>query len=293
MLRLADQTGIDTILINGLVAEPEVTRELLALAESSESVINGARWLRCAYGTKRISLVLDRACSELIGRYRAAIRREPIELICLSNKYPQASPCLLVKSVLQREITRGRSTLDARVLVLNASAVAALAHGHPCATSTMAIMGEAAEKPGHYRVPIGTTFADIISHVGLRATLGSVIEGGCMTGRPVATLDTVVTQETSTLLLRDRASQRIPRPGPCVCCGWCQDDCPVGLDPAALLDACERGDERAALNRYVDVCVDCGLCSYVCPSELPLAESISSMKRRVTLERPGRGNGDD
>ena len=62
-----------------------------------------------------------------------------------------------------------------------------------------------------------------------------------MRGKAIESLDTVVTKQTSAILFLDRQSDRVPNPGPCINCGWCQDDCPVGLDPQLLLEAAERG----------------------------------------------------
>jgi len=102
-----------------------------------------------------------------------------------------------------------------------------------------------------------------------------------MTGQAVESLDTVVTKQTSAIVLHDRDQIRTPRPGPCVRCGWCQEDCPVGLDPQALLEIVECGALAEASRLYPHACIDCGLCSFVCPAELPLAEAAAKLKRLV------------
>ncbi len=78
------------------------------------------------------------------------------------------------------------------------------------------------------------------------------------------------------------------RPGPCIRCGWCLADCPVGLDPPALLEAVEvRTDEHERIREiarlYPHACVDCGVCSYVCPAGLPLAEGAARARSLVSL----------
>jgi len=68
-------------------------------------------------------------------------------------------------------------------------------------------------------------------------------------------------------------------------CGWCQEDCPVGVDPQALLEITERHEPAQASRLRPHACIDCGLCSYVCPAELPLAEAAANLKRVVPFER--------
>ena len=89
----------------------------------------------------------------------------------------------------------------------------------------------------------------------------------------------MVTKQTSAIVLHDRDQVRSARPGPCLRCGWCQEDCPVGVDPQALLEIMERGALAEASRLYPQACIECGLCSYVCPAELPLAEAAAHLKR--------------
>lgn len=46
------------------------------------------------------------------------------------------------------------------------------------------------------------------------------------------------------------------------------------LEPAVLLQAIELQQHQRTAQLHVGACIECGLCSYVCPSLLPLASSI-------------------
>jgi electron transport complex protein RnfC len=54
--------------------------------------------------------------------------------------------------------------------------------------------------------------------------------------------------------------------------------CPTLLHPASALEAAQRNDAVMARRAGIDACIECGLCSYVCPSRLPLLGSIRSMR---------------
>jgi ferredoxin len=65
-----------------------------------------------------------------------------------------------------------------------------------------------------------------------------------------------------------------PAPTPCSNCMACQRFCPSGIRPAFLYHHLEAGDEEEAAELGLDRCIQCGWCSHVCPSNLPLAQTI-------------------
>ena len=284
-LRDAAAAGVTDIIINAMPAEPMLTADARMLEEELDAVITAGIWLREAMNARHIWLALDRDDVQLGTRCQSAAHRTPLRAITLDNKYPQARPVLLAKTILGRETPHGHSTLAVGVLVQEVSVLfaltAAVLHAKPVIDRVVSVTGPAAERPGNYRVPIGTSFADLLGGVGLRRPVVQIIDGGPMTGRTIESLDAVVSKQTSAVLLLDRDAVHIPNPGPCILCGWCQDDCPVGLDPRRLLEIAERQTWSDARRHYPDACVECGLCSYVCPAELPLAEAATGLRRYV------------
>jgi len=61
---------------------------------------------------------------------------------------------------------------------------------------------------------------------------------------------------------------------PCSNCMACQRFCPAGLQPSFLHHHLLADDEDAATELGLDLCIQCGWCSHVCPSALPLAQTI-------------------
>jgi len=286
-LREAASRGISDVIINALESEPMLTADRRLVAQSFDAIITAGIWVHEALQARRVWLAVDRADRDRAARCRSATQRTPIRVITLRNKYPQAAPVLLARAIVGRETPYGQSTVSAGVLVLEVAVLPALAaavtHGTPMVDRVVTVTGPAASRPGHYRIAIGTAFADVLRQVGLRRPAAQVIDGGPMTGRVVESLDTVVTKQTSAILLLDRDSVRTPRPGPCVRCGWCHEDCPVGLAPQGLLAIMERGELAGANRLHPHACIDCGLCSYVCPAELPLAQAVADLKRLVPI----------
>ncbi|HOM50033.1 MAG TPA: hypothetical protein PLQ89_08410 [Phycisphaerae bacterium] len=273
--------------------------------QDCNALVRAADWLGRILAVERVWIAVDRADRAMVRSLRVAARHSRIAIAALVNKYPQRAPVLLAHRLTGRATPPGAGTLDAGVLVLEAQSLMQLAdvvqerqrQPDPATSAPLpswlvcgvvTVAGPAMEKAVTYSVPFGTSFAHILSHAGLKHTPRRVIEGGPLTGRAVGHLDVVTTKRTSTLLVLDRASDRVPVPGPCIRCGWCQDDCPVGLDPRALLNLAERADVSRAAALYPQACLECGVCSYVCPAELPLAEGVMTLKRAVM--NAGSGN---
>ncbi len=281
-LRLTAGRKVSDLIINGMDAEPMLSAHGALLRERLGELLPAMTLLRDLIGARRVWLAVEK---RFAGECRKRATGEPARVVGLADRYPQANPILLVKTLLQRETPVRRSTLAVRAMVLELSAVDVLAGfletGRPLTHRLLTVSGPSVARPGHYRVPIGTTLLHVLREVGLERSAWRVIDGGPLTGVAVESLDAVVTRETPAVLVLDHDSIRIPRPGPCVHCGWCQEDCPVGLDPQALLDLAERGKWAASASLHPFACIDCGLCSYVCPAELPLAEGLGRIKREL------------
>ncbi len=71
----------------------------------------------------------------------------------------------------------------------------------------------------------------------------------------------------------------------CISCGFCNECCPVGLYPNLLQRYVERErfDETPVKYGIFD-CIDCNLCTYVCPSKIPLAELLKFGKKKLVEE---------
>lgn len=285
LLRQAESAGVTDVIINALPPEPLCTVAQRMLLDQPEVVATGAVLLRDAVGARRAWLVVDRSEADLAEHCRSVMRDASLSVIALPNKYPQAAPVLLTKAILDRETPIGHSPLSVGAFVAEATMLAALVSavldGAPMVDRVVSVAGPAARRPGHYRIMIGTAFADVVAHVGIQGDLRQIIDGGPLNGRALESLDAVVTKQTSAIWMLDAAAVRAPNPGPCVRCGWCQEDCPVGLDPQAILAAAYQADQELDERLHPEACLECGLCSYVCPAELPLAEATASMRRRI------------
>jgi len=61
------------------------------------------------------------------------------------------------------------------------------------------------------------------------------------------------------------------------------DACPMRLMPFELVEAYENRNKSALKELKLAQCIECGLCEYVCPSDVPLLESFRQGKILTNL----------
>lgn len=276
VMRDAIAAGVTDLIVNAMETEPYLTADLRTLVEYPGRMIDATCELADALGVSRAILAVPFRHRRVVRRLQSEAAGRYVEIVALSNPYPQCHPVMLVKAILDREVAPGASILSEDAVVLPLATVRrasdAILSDLPTTHALMTVAGDAVEHAGTYRVPVGTPLARLAKRVGMLAPAAQAVYGGPLTGSAFGYEDAVVTHDSKALLLFGRAD--VSRPVPCVRCGWCIEDCPVGIDPPALMrletEATCSEPKRIALR----ACIECGLCSHVCPSRLPLSETI-------------------
>jgi electron transport complex protein RnfC len=105
-----------------------------------------------------------------------------------------------------------------------------------------------------------------------------------MTGRALPSDEVGLTKSMNCVLVatRDDIGSRLGAVElPCIRCGDCASACPAGLLPQQLLRAALADAHDTLRQLGVRDCIDCGLCDYVCPSQIPLADRFRHARRRL------------
>jgi ferredoxin len=79
---------------------------------------------------------------------------------------------------------------------------------------------------------------------------------------------------------------------PCCNCLACVAYCPSRIHPALILHNLQAGQDEEAVALGLPRCVQCGLCSYVCPSNLPLYQELSKAVAPCGQTKGGCGDPD-
>ncbi|MCU7836853.1 MAG: electron transport complex subunit RsxC [gamma proteobacterium symbiont of Taylorina sp.] len=276
---------ITDILVNGAECEPFLTNDHRLMVERPETVLRGCEILRQQLGAARVTIGVEKNKPESIAQLQKFLTDDiPIDIAPLEVKYPQGAEKMLIKSIYNKELPAGKFPRDLGIAVNNIGTIVALAdyfdHGMPLIERIVTLAGPGMESPANLIVPIGTPIRDVLDFAGgLKKETREVIMGGPMMGNPIADLDAPILKGTSGILAFTEAETARPVEYPCIRCSRCLDACPYFLNPSrfALLARARLFEDMQEKYHVMD-CVECGACTYACPSNIPIVQHIRTAK---------------
>lgn len=276
-------TPVATVILNGCECEPFLTCDHRLMLEIPERVVDGARKIAEIVGASRAIICVEDNKPDAAEALRG-VAGEGVEVRALPTRYPQGAEKQLIWAMLRKEVPHGKLPAVTGALVHNVATAAAIAdaidHGKPLMERIVTVTGAVA-RPGNYRVLLGTLVSDLLEYAGgTVGEVGRVIAGGPMTGPALASLDVPVAKGTSgiVVLAADEAAPLVEDDQPCIRCGRCPEACPMFLQPYTIANYAARGDWNSA-DRFSPIdCIECGCCSYVCPTNRPLVQLIRLAK---------------
>lgn len=291
-LREPHKKPIDTILCNALDEDPAVPLQANVAADQPSAVIAGVRALAAACGAGRAMIALAYgAPAPAWEGLRQELGDSKVRLVPVVNEYPQAHPVLIVHELTGRHLRPGQLPTEQRVLLLDAAAAAAvgnaLAANQPLLSAPLAVHDYLRRSTHFFIVPVGTRVRDVLEQMNVQ-TENVELRAGCPLREIVLTPDCVVSGAELTVAIVPAVSH--VNPEPCIRCAWCVEGCPVRIRPASLLDAAQQEDLYMAGQFGLDACIECGICSYVCPSQLPLLGGIRMLRTLQAGSRSARND---
>jgi electron transport complex protein RnfC len=164
--------------------------------------------------------------------------------------------------------------------VATVNAVAnAVFEGEPLISRVTTLNGDVAE-PKNLLVKVGTPISNILSQYNVDTNdIRQVVIGGVMMGHTIPTIEAPLTKRSSSILVFSKSKYKPTKPETvCIHCSNCISSCPVRLHPILIYNAVKKGDLEKANKLYIKDCIACGVCSYVCPSGIPLAGTICASR---------------
>jgi electron transport complex protein RnfC len=295
-LSVPKQAHVHTLVVNGCECEPYLTCDHRVMVEEADDLVRGIRYAMRVTGAVRAIVGIEDNKPEAVEAVEAAIARSDapegmIHAEAVPTKYPQGSEKMLLMALFGVEIPSGQLPVSMGMVVNNVGTLAALGRllprGQGLTERVVTITGPGIERPGDYRVPIGTPLQFVLDYAGIPAGTGidrrQVILGGPMMGQAIASLDVPITKGVSGVLVfrhRDLMAQDQRRTYPCIKCGECVESCPMGLNPSTLgMLAAKREYDLMGSDYHLGDCFECGCCTYVCPSNIPLVQQFRVAKQ--------------
>ncbi len=285
-----DDSKIDYVIVNGAECEPYLTSDYRMMLEEPEKIIGGLRIiLRLFENAKGIIAVEDnkpeaiRLLSELVSK------DNNIEVRVLKTKYPQGGERQLIYALTKRKLNSKKLPADVGCVVDNVDTVIAVynavAKSTPLIRRIVTVSGDAVKNPGNFNVAIGIDYWEILEAAGgFKDRPQKMVSGGPMMGIALYSCNVPVMKTSSALLgfLEDTSAVE---EAPCIRCGRCVSKCPLQLMPFQLAALSMRNDDEGFVKLDGMECCGCGTCSYVCPANRSLSQSIMQERNSILAKR--------
>ncbi|MBQ7503700.1 MAG: electron transport complex subunit RsxC [Ruminococcus sp.] len=290
-INVKDLDKIEEVVINAAECEPYITSDTRTMIDKPDYVFKAIEAGKKYMGVKRFIIGIEDNKKEAIKIMKKyAEKTDGVEVKVLPSIYPQGGEKVLVYNTTGKVIPKGGLPLDVGVIVVNVTTLAFCAEymetGMPLIEKCVTVDGSAVNEPANVIAPIGAPIENLFEACGgLKREPAKILYGGPMMGIAVPSTDTPVLKMTNAVIAMDEKEAAPPKTTPCINCGNCLRHCPFKLDPKGIMHAYNIDDAEALEALHVDLCMECGCCSYVCPAKRPLVQTnkLAKIKLREYL----------
>ncbi len=280
-------SDLELLIINAAECEPFVSCDESLIRHYAKDVVLGIEILAYALQLNECVIAIQENKIETIKFLKEALSQYAqleIKLRLISSLYPAGSEKQLIKSITGIEVSAEGLPVDPRVVVYNVgksiAVKKAIIDDEPLISRIITVSGSGINKPCNLEVLIGTPINEIIEQCGgYNKDFNYLIIGGPMMGFRLRSDHAPIIKTTNCLLVT--GSEFLPantKESACIRCDDCVPVCPVNLQPQQLhWHAKEFNAVRLQDYKLFD-CIECGCCSYVCPSHIPLANEFRKAK---------------
>ncbi|MGL5989847.1 electron transport complex subunit RsxC [Cetobacterium sp.] len=277
---------IDTLLLNGAECEPYLNSDNRVMIEEPLKVIEGIKIMMHILNVDSAVIGIEDNKEEAIEVMKKAILGTSIKVMPLKTMYPQGGEKSLIKAILNKEVPSGKLPSSVGVVVNNTTTAAAIydavVNGLPLIDKVITVAGKAIREPKNLRVLIGTQISEVLENCGYNEEeVKKLVMGGPMMGMAQLTLEVPVIKGTSGILALTKEETNYCKPKACIGCGKCVDACPMSLEPVMYARLAEFSEWEKMAKYHLMDCIECGSCSYICPSNRPLTEAIKIGKAKL------------
>lgn len=276
-IKLNPKNKIDTLLLNGAECEPYITSDYRTMLEHPDEMLDGIRIVAKMLEIPNVIIGIENNKPEAVKILKEKTANDSnINVMSLPSLYPQGGEKVLIYNCTGKIVEEGKLPSDYGIIVMNVSTAYALdvyfKTGMPLVSRTVTVDGDIIKKSGNYLVPVGTSIEYILDYAQCeKDKINKLITGGMMMGITIYDITQPVTKQNNAVLAFNKIE--IPEELPCIRCGRCMRACPLDLMPMELDKAYKKRDAESLLKYKVNLCMNCGCCTYVCPSKRKLAET--------------------
>lgn len=242
------------------------------LTQHAEVIQTGLELLRRLKRAEEIILAVPKG---------SAARFPGMEMAYVEPMYPNSVNELLIREVTGEEAPPNVAAVGLHnVWSLGRAGVTGLP-----LTETVITMGTAAHW-ANLIVKNGSLVGELLDFAKISLKRGdTLLRGGPLRGESLDRLDRSITKGAYGFFVVN-AGEVPPIEGdsPCINCGACIQACPMRIDPRMLSRYAEFGKYNMSRPENYRLCVDCGLCGYVCIARRPVLQYIRLAIKKLEEE---------
>lgn len=289
------------VIINGAECEPLLRVDQQLMRDRASELLQGLSILLDLVGANRGVVALKGKYTKAIEELSLYLKDPRIEIYELNDFYPAGDEQVLVREITGRSVPEAGLPINIDCIVNNVETVLNVVDaikGEAVVDTWVTVTGEVTE-PLTYRVPVGTSIAEVLALAGVQVSSGlALIKGGPMMGKLVENWDAPVTKTTKGLILlpedhplikarqtRMELDLRRAR-SVCMLCARCSEICPRnllghGIRPHRIMQVVSYSKEDSLVIKSALLCSECGACEYICPMDLSPRRVNSMIKAEL------------
>lgn len=270
---------VDFICINGAECEPYITADTRTMLDDAGLLVEGIQLLQKYLQPGKVLIGIENNKPQCISKLKELSKDlQNVEVASLPALYPQGGEKVLIYNLTGRVVAEGKLPIDAGCVVINPSTLVAIARyiktGMPLVEKYVTVDGSAIANPMNVIAPIGASVQDVVDFTGgLKCEAKKIIFGGLMMGISMSGMQEVVMKNTNAILCLNEKDATPPETTPCIKCGRCVNHCPLKLMPANIETAFNMNKPEELKALKVNLCMECGCCSFICPAKRPLVQT--------------------
>lgn len=293
-----DHVNVEYIVLNGAECEPFIHSDDYLMQMEAVKIIRGGEIAREMLGAKTLIIAIEEDKPDAVKMMEAAIAGVPdCEVKVLPVRYPQGGEKQLLETLIGAESPIGGRTIETGGYNMNVATSKAMAEAvderRPLIRRYVTVTGDVVN-PRVIDFPLGTYAGELIAFCGGFETRGGppvqILHGGPMMGRTLHQLQTPLTKGSNGLIVFNQNHLQQFAEKPCIRCNRCVVSCPIRLEPQNIDQAMRTGELTRCAQLKAEECINCGCCSYVCPSKRRLAPTIMQARGAIgKLRREAQG----
>ena len=302
-----------TVIMNAAECEPLLHKDMELIRHYSDEILRGFEIVMAITGAKEGIIGIKEKHKDEIELLKAKIKSHGnINIIAVDDVYPAGDEVTLIYMTTKRIVPPGALPISVGCVVQNVETLYNIGLNKPVADKFISVVGSI-ENPATVQVPVGMSFAEVLSHFTITAPQYVVRSGGLMMGTMEDDLNNVVSKRTGALIVlpsdhhcvtmyrrfsTDHAVDVIAKAG-CDQCSFCTELCPRYLlgqpvrPESAMRNRMFTREESPMLDPGNLSCCECNLCTmYACPEGLD-PRGATVMEKRLSREQNIQWTGEE